>query len=118
MTNLFPNWARIGLGLVVAFLGYLSGAEIIADEGIRSAIATGLVLFAAAGIVPPRASDLHMSKAVATALTVIAMTITAIINLPSVVGHIDGTVRGLIVALLATAAVVGIRPPQVATPTA
>ena len=110
----FPTWARIALGLVVAFLGYLVGGELAVSEELRGAITSITLLVASAGIVPPKPGDLVISPTLRYALTTAVVAGGYVLN---VVVDIDPTVRGLIVAALALAASVGIVPPQAQTTT-
>lgn len=109
LTTVFPNWARAALGLLVAFLGFLVAGGTIHNEELRGVLSTGLTIIASAGIVPPRASDLKMSPAVALALTTLA---AAASYLVTAVVSLDPTLRGIVIAAIALLTTVGIRPPQ------
>ena len=111
VTNVFPNWARVVLGVLIAFAGYVSAGEVIADEQWRGALSTAIVLVASTGIIPPLPAVIAMPKALSVALTVVAGVGTYVL---SVAVDIDPTPRGLIVAAIAALATIGIRPPQVA----
>lgn len=107
----FPKWARLVLGLVIAGLSYLISGELLhVSEELRGAIAALTMLFASAGVVPPTAADMPvMSPALRFVLTA-AVTVAAYVA--NVVLSVDPTVRGLLVAAVALAASIGIVPPQ------
>lgn len=108
----FPAWARITLGLIVALLGYLVAGELHVDQELRGAIAALTALLASVGIVPPKPGELPtLSPQLGFLLTAVATAGAYVVN---TVGDVDPTVRGLIVAALALAASVGIVPPMAA----
>jgi hypothetical protein len=105
----FPDWARLVLSLVVAFLGYLVAGELPVSEELRGAISALTLFLASAGIVPPTLESLPklspQLRLVLTGLVSAGAYALSIVNL-------DPTVRGVIVAALALAASRGILPPQ------
>lgn len=106
----FPRWARIGLGLLVALLGYLVAGELHVSEELRGAIAALTLLLASSGIVPPTPGDLpNLSPQLRFVLTALVTAGGYVVN---TVGSVDPTVRGVIVAVLALVASIGIVPPQ------
>jgi hypothetical protein len=108
----FKPAVRIGLGLLVGFLGYLVAGELHVDEQLRGAIAALVALLASVGIVPPKPGDLpSFSPSVRFMLTAVVTAAAYVVN---VAVSIDPTWRGLVVAALAVAGSVGIVPPQAA----
>lgn len=107
----FPDWARVVIALVLAVASYLASSQTALDEQVRGALATGIALVSAMGVIPPLPATLRMPKAVALGLTVAVVVVTYVLN---VVTSMDPDVRGVILAALAVLAAVGIRPPQVA----
>jgi hypothetical protein len=107
----FPNWARVAIAVVLAVASYLASSQTALDEQTRGAIATGIALVSSIGVVPPLPATLEMPKVVAVGLTVLVVVVTYVLNVAT---SIDPDVRGIVVAVLAVLASVGIRPPQVA----
>lgn len=105
----FSPTARLLLGLIVAFLGYLVAGELHVPEELRGAIAALAALLASVGIVPPKPGDLPtLSPQLSFLFTGVATAGAYVVN---TIGDIDPTVRGLVVAALALGASVGIVPP-------
>jgi hypothetical protein len=107
----FPDWARVLIALVLAVASYLASSQTALDETTRGAIATGIALVSAAGVIPPLPATLAMPKVLSIGLTVVVVVVTYVLNVST---SMDADVRGIVVAVLAVAASVGIRPPQVA----
>lgn len=106
----FPAWARLALGLLVAGLGYLVAGELHVAEELRGGIAAITLLLASVGVVPPNPADLpKLSPQLRFLLTALVTAAAYVVNTLS----IDPTPRGLLVAVLALAASVGIVPPMV-----
>lgn len=111
MPQLFPGWARIALGLILAFLGYLVAGPVLHASAFWSvAIPMLTTFFAGYGVVPPRPGDLHFSPTVHFILTGLALAGTLIATLPSV--HLGAIAAGIIVAAINVLASIGIVPPQ------
>lgn len=108
----FPDWARVLIAIGLAVATYFASSQTALDETTRGALATILVVVSAAGVVPPLPTAVAMSKPVAIALTVVVAVASYLINVST---SLDPDLRGVIVAVLAVLASVGIRPPQVAT---
>lgn len=105
----FSPTARLLLGLIVAFLSFLVAGELHIDDELRGAIAALIMLLGSAGIVPPKPGDWPtLSPQFSFLLTAAATAGAYAVN---TIGDIDPTVRGLIVAVLALGASVGIVPP-------
>lgn len=110
-TATFPQAARIGLGILIALVTYfVAGDYVHIGESERTVISSVVVLLGSVGIVPPRPGEIRMSVAVATVLTVVAILLNYIIV---DVVDLDAVLRGILAAVLAFAASVGIVPPQV-----
>jgi hypothetical protein len=107
----FPDWARVVIALILAVASYLASSQTALDEQTRGAIATGIALVSAAGVIPPLPGTLSMPKAVSVGLTVAVAVVTYVLNVSVT---INPDLRGVILAVLAVLASVGIRPPQVA----
>ena len=108
----FPSWARIALGLLVAFITFLlTGGVFNIPEDARALIASLVALVASAGIVPPKPGEVRLPQAVSLALTAVAIILTYLLN--SAFG-LDEILRGILTALVALLASIGITPPQVA----
>lgn len=111
VTDRFPDWARVVIALVLAVAAYLASSQTALDEQTRGAIATGIALVSAAGVIPPLPATVRMPVWVSVALTVVVVLATYVVNVAT---SLDADVRGIVVAVLAVLASVGIRPPQVA----
>jgi uncharacterized membrane protein YccC len=72
MPVVFPAWARIGLGLLVALAGLLV-VSLHADESTKQLVVSLTALLAAQGIVPPVPGQIHLSPVVNLLLTVVAV---------------------------------------------
>jgi hypothetical protein len=107
----FPDWARVAIAVVLAVAAFLASSQTALDEQTRGAIATGIALVSAAGVIPPLPATLAMPKVVAVGLTVLVVVVTYVLNVAT---SLDPDLRGIVVAVLAVLASVGIRPPQVA----
>ncbi len=62
-------------------------------------------------MIPPLPATVSMPKAISVGLTVVVVVVTYVLNVST---SLDADVRGVVVAVLAVLASVGIRPPQVA----
>jgi hypothetical protein len=109
MTVNFPTWARIALGVLVAFVGFmLTGGVFTVDDDARALIGGLVALLASAGVVPPRHGDIPaMSAGVRFAATVVVIAATYFIQQLD-----DETLRGIMQAAILLAASIGIVPPQ------
>lgn len=107
----FPNWARVVLSLLLGLVGYLVAGRVL-NEGLSALLSSLVMLVSAAGIVPP-STDLvaRLSPAVSLLLTVLVTVIAYIVNV-DLLGDLGPTTEGIITAVLAFAASLGIRPPQ------
>lgn len=106
----FPAWARIALGCVVALVGYLvAGDAIHISEGMRGLISSLTLLLASAGIVPPKPSDIRLSQTTSLFLTAVVIVAGYVLN---TLVDLEPIIRGLIIAALALASSIGIVPPQ------
>jgi hypothetical protein len=107
----FPDWARVLIAIVLAVASYLASSQTALDEQTRAAISTGIALVSALGVVPPLPQTLKMPRALSIALTLAVGIVTYVLNVSV---DMNPDVRGVILAVLAVLAAVGIRPPQVA----
>lgn len=107
----FPDWARVLIALVLAVASFLASSQTALDEQTRGAIATGIALVSSMGVIPPLPATLRMPRVVSIAATVVVVVVTYVLNVSA---SLDPDVRGIVVAVLAVLASVGIRPPQVA----
>lgn len=105
----FSPRLRLALGLLVGLLGFLVAGELHVSEELRGAIAALAALLGSVGVVPPKPDDFpHPGPQLGFLLTAVATAGAYVVN---TVGDIDPTVRGLVVAVLALGASVGIVPP-------
>src|SRR5687768_6761704 len=107
----FPNWARLALGLLVGLASVFVTSDFIRiGENERLLISSVVIVLGSAGIVPPSPSSFRMSPAVSIALSLLAL----LLNYLIVAVFVDDlTVQGILAGLVAFAATVGIVPPQV-----
>jgi hypothetical protein len=107
----FPNWARVLLSLIFGLAGYLVAGEVV-DQSL-SALLAGLVLvLSSAGVVPPSPEIVkHITPQLGLVLTVVVTALAYIVNTPDII-EMSRTVQGLITAVLALFASLGITPPQ------
>lgn len=111
VTDRFPDWARVLIAVVLAVASYLASSQTALDEQTRGAIATGIALVSAAGVIPPIPATVRMPAVVSVGLTIVVVVVTYVLNVAT---SLDPDLRGVVVAVLAVLASVGIRPPQVA----
>jgi hypothetical protein len=107
----FPDWARVVIAAVLGVAAYLASSQTAFDETTRGAIATGIALVSAIGVIPPLPATLSMPRVVSIGLTVVVVVVTYVLNVAT---SLDPDIRGVVVAVLTVLASVGIRPPQVA----
>jgi len=107
----FPNWARVVIAIVLAVAAYLASSQTALDEQTRGALATGIAIVSAIGVIPPLPATLAMPKVLSVGLTVLVVVASYVLNVST---SMDPDVRGIVLAVLAVLASVGIRPPQVA----
>lgn len=106
----FPAWARIALGFLVAFVTFLiNGDSFHIEPDARALISSLIMIVATAGIVPPTPDTIKISPTVSLLLTVAVVVgnyvLVAVVDL-------DLLLQGILTALLALAASIGITPPQ------
>lgn len=111
VSDRFPNWARLLIAIVLAVASYLASSQTALDEQTRGAIATGIALVSAAGVIPPLPATVKMPAVLSVGLTIVVAAATYVLNVSTT---LDPDIRGVVVAVLAVLASVGIRPPQVA----
>jgi hypothetical protein len=106
----FPNWARVVLSLIFTFAGYLVAAEVVNQD--LSALLAGLVLVLASAGVVPASPDIvrNISPQVGLLLTVLVTALAYVVNVDVV--ELSRTTEGIITAVLALIASLGITPPQ------
>lgn len=106
----FPNWARVVLSLVFTFAGYLVAGEVVNED--LSALLSGLVLvLASAGVVPASPEIVrHITPQVGLVLTVVVTALAYLANVDVI--ELGRTTEGIITAVLALVASLGITPPQ------
>ena len=107
----FPDSARVLIAIILAVASYLASSQTAFDEQTRGALATAIALISATGVIPPLPQTLKMPRAVSVALTILVGVVTYLLNVSV---SMDPDLRGVILAVLAVLAAVGIRPPQVA----
>lgn len=111
-TATFPQVARFLLAALIAVATYfIAGDYIHIGESERTVISSVTILLASVSIVPLKPEDIKMSATVAVVLTVVAILLNYVIVS---VADLDPVLRGILAAVLAFAASVGIVPPQVA----
>jgi hypothetical protein len=111
MPVVFPAWARLALGIVIGITTYVVAGEIIriGDEE-RGLISSLLTLLAAAGFVPPSPGSIRLSPSANLLLAIGAVVLSYLLN--TVIEPDAAWVRGVLVAVLAFGASIGIVPPQ------
>lgn len=111
-TATFPQIARFVLAALIAIVTYFVAGDFIhIGESERAVISSVTVLLASVGIVPLKPEDIKMSATVAVVLTVVAILLNYVVV---AVVDLEPVVRGVLAAVLAFAASIGIVPPQVA----
>lgn len=106
MPVVFPAWARLALGLLVALAGLLV-VSLHADESTKQLVVSLTTLLAAQGVVPPLPGQIHLSPVVNLVLTIAAV-VGAYLLVGA--GGIDQTVKEVLVAVLTIVTSIVITP--------
>jgi hypothetical protein len=110
----FPDWLRIGLGFLLAFVSYVLGAEaglfgeLTLSDDLKGMLASLVLIATSYGITAPSISSLRMSKETRFLLTsvviVAGFVVNSVVNLPDVWA-------GIVTAALAVFSALFVAPP-------